>query len=638
MPSRNLQEVLISDFSPGIYSSLEFASSVTAADGAAAEFIPSESAPPASTDLTADSRTRGTDLEVTGRDYTYGCVGSQGGLAPLPAKIGTHLDTSFESNVAADRWRPFSVPRQVVLATAIVSPVNPHVTQFRTDYIPGRYRDQLHVLSGWYWASSGSSIGPKFGWRAYTNYDDDPDTPAWTQRDLVRTVTNQTVAAHRYRHTFDSGGLAVVRLQNSFGILPHVVAAFGQEQSNFFTDGWQAGAPAVGDVTTSIDTTWGTWYYPYNQTDSAYPIDPISNGSGDMNWPVNILAHQNRFVVLGTKELAGSDYLTDPSSNLDLYTNGAVNEILYYNDANSTALTYSSDTDSFTFVTDAVGGFGSWVSMNANELFLVKNVGGGVALRGSVADPQQVNLPGVASTYGAGALGAVTPMGYVYGTRDGVFLWSGSDTTDQLSTQLGRRWFWNVASCVNDYKADIQPKGKFAYRPPFVYVSGNWIFDVRTKGWWRLTPPSSSADYISYEVSATGTVYAFNPHLSPGTSSTIFDWYDTTTAASSYRWVSQPLIRTRTRELRFREVRVTATGRSKITVHLVGVDGRRETIEFPADAFSNSRPTTVSAACRLDAQDVTVVVEVEAEQDGDPAATVHRLAALYEETHHTARV
>lgn len=634
MPSRSLQEVLIVDFSPGIFSSREFAASLTTADGAAAEFIASEGSPPPSEDYTLDRRTLGADLDISGRDYTYGCVGTEAGLMPLPAKNGSHSDTAFESDTLTSNWRPF--PRQVTLATAIMSPVNPRVTEFATDYVPGRNRDQLHVLSAWYHNSSSSSIGLKFGWRTYTNYSD--DSLAWTQHDLIRTVTNATVAAHRYRHTFESGGLAVGRLRNSFGLLPHVVAAFGQEHSSFFTDGWQGGAPAPGDPTVAIDTTWGTWYHPYELTNSAYPIDPTSAGGGDVNWPVNVVSHQNRFVVLGTKELAGLEYIDGSPGVDDLYTNGAVNEILYYNDANASSFVYSSDPESFTFITDAVGGFGSWVSMNAGELFMVKNHGGGVAVRGSVADPQQVNLPGVASTYGAGALGAVTPAGYIYGTRDGVFLWSGSDTTEHISTQLGRRWFWNIHTAENDYKSEIQPKGKFAYRPPFVYVTGNWIFDIRTKAWWRLAEPSATANYFSYEVSANGTVYAFNPSLFPSEPSPIFDWYDTEQASSSYRWVSQPLTRTRARSLRFREIRVTATGRSKILVHLVGLTGQRETVEFPADAFSNVRPTTVSGACRIDAEDVTVVIEVEAEAEDAPAATIHRLAALYEETHQTAKV
>lgn len=640
----DLQEIVITDFSPGIFSAQEFAAHESTPDGAAAEFTvfnPDVEAvltetPDSEVDLTRLARTPGEDLDISGLTYTYGCVGTERGLRPGPKLIHSLLDESAVQDTDPSRWKPFM--RQVVLATAILSPVvNPNqsdgstVQSYDGGVAPFAHPDQIHVLSACFHDNLFDGFyNPRFVWKVYSNVN--RGEPEWVGRNLVYTIPpNHLAATSSYvrAYVFSSGGLTPIRIDGDFGFGGlSVVAVFGQEQCNFSTDGWQAGAPTPGVEGNVVNAQWGTWRFPYNQNFAAYPIDPEDHFGGLAYWPVATFSHQNRLVTLLSK--AQQAVLTDVTDPLS-FAEPSINEVIVYNDRGNPRYTYQDDLDSFTFLTDAISGFGSWVSMNATEAFFVKNRGGGLVLRGTVAEPQQVNLPGVESCYGAGALGAVCPLGYVYGTRDGVHLWGGGDTTEHLSGQLGRRWFWNMTSSVNDFKVPNQPKGKFAYRYPYVYVTGNWLLDIRTKSWWRLTPPSDTADYFSYEVSASGDVYAFNGYLVPDEERVLFSIWSSEESTDAYRWISQPLVRTRNRAQEFREVRVTAIGKSDIRVILIGRDNSREVVDFPASDLSNITTRTLAAPLRVEAEDVTVMVEV-TNPDGGPAATIHRIALSYRET------
>lgn len=640
----DLQEIVITDFSPGIFSAAEFASHESTPDGAAAEFLAFNpdieavaESPDTELDITRLARTAGEDLDISGLTYTYGCVGTERGLRPGPKLIHSLLDQSAVQDSNEAHWRPFM--RQVVLATAILSPVvNPNqsegssVQTYDGGVAPFRHPDQIHVLSACFHDNLLDGFyNPRFVWRVYSNVSSS-DTPEWVARNLVFTTppNHLSAASSNVRaHVFASGGLTPIRIDGDFGFGGlSVVAVFGQDQCNYSTDGWQAGAPTPGIEGNVVNAQWGTWRFPYQLRFAAYPIDPDANFAGDAYWPVATLSHQNRIVTMLNK--FNQALLTDTTDPLS-FSEPSINEVLVYNDRGNPRYTFQDDSDSFTFLTDAISGFGSWVSMNATELFFVKNRGGGLVLRGTVAEPQQVNLPGVESCYGAGALGAVCPLGYVYGTRDGVHLWGGGDTTEHLSQQLGRRWFWNMTSSVNDFKVPNQPKGKFAYRYPFVYVSNNWLLDIRTKSWWRLTPPSDTADYFSYEVSASGDVYGFNGYLVPEEDRVIYSIWSSDEGTDAYRWISQPLVRTRNRVQEFRQVRVTAIGKSDVRVILIGRDGSREVVDFPAADLSNTTPRTLAAPVRIEAEDVTVMVEV-TNPDGGPAAVIHRIALSYRDT------
>ena len=646
-PQAQPQEIVINDFSAGIFTHREFASAQSAQDGAGAEFINATDQPVPLTDYSPQPFTfPPTPVDLSARLYAYGCSGSISGLQPLPRLVASFIDQAEQIAADVDNWGP--VPRQVAVSTALVSPLGLSYTSDSSADVstPAIHPDQLHVLYAYYYDNNGT--GDKnlhYLWRSYTSLA--PNTPSYAARTHVQSFPSNTSPANTQFH-FASGGLTVVRISKDLQYIgqyvsPKVVGVFGQENSNITIDGFQSGAAAIDSFQEQIvNTVVGTWMFPSSSFQwTVSNIDPHS-GTFRARYPAGCLAHQNRLITLASGDvyITTSEYLSSSASSPlpDSIKFSSTNETLFYNNPYVSKYAVQDDTEAFTTIPDAVGGFGSWVSMNANELFLVKNRGGATVVRGDVAVPQLVSLPGVESAYGMGVLGTVTPLGYVYGTRDGVFAWNGGDLSNPLSAQLGRNAFWDSHTTTNAYKSPTLPKGKMAYRFPYVYCPGNWMLDVRTKSWCRLAPPSDDTDYFSYDISANGSIYATNLNLSPSVDTPVFAVYDPNVSQSSYRWISQPLIRTQSSESSFREVSITATGKSNITVTLIGIDGVREVIDFPAHKFSNTRPSTVKGAAKLLAEDVTVVVEVEADTPDSPAATVHRISLVYLPGHSVVRV
>lgn len=621
MPARSLQEILINDFSPGIFSHREFAATQAVPDGAAAEFINAVDDPIPETDYTFDQRTQGQDLDVSARLYTFGCVGSDTGLRPLPARVFTHSDTAVELDTTANKWIN-GQPRQAVASTGIMTGIWPNGDPGDlnalngVERVPYAYPDIIHVAYAWAFGSPRKI--DQFLWRTYANRNDE-DPVVWTH-DLLRSATVPVSSSRQV--------LRGAELVNSYisGSQRMVLAIRGV--------GGSSSVEPTGDLETRTETD-GTFYFPApgssgNGVWSAAKFD--SGYSGEI-----AVHHQNRLLLFATS-LAQDALIGLSGGTIEKYFRYPTNRTVQYNNEYLPAWAADTDPEASKDIDELLTGTGAVVSMNSNELFIVMNTGGGVVVRGDIAFGQTVSLPGVDSTYGAANRGVVTSLGYVYGSRDGIFAWNGADASEHLSPQLGRTWFWNLISNLNDYRYPSTVKGKFGYRHPYVYVTNNWVMDIRTRSWWRLIPPSTERDYFAYETSVNGNVYAINSYLTPTEPRPIYDVYTHDRGTSSYRWISQPLIRTRSNELRFREVRVTAVGKSDISVTLVGINGVRETVDFPAAGFSNSRARTLSAPCRIDAEDVTVVVNVDSGDEDIPAATIHRIAFGYADRHSVENV
>jgi hypothetical protein len=246
-------------------------------------------------------------------------------------------------------------------------------------------------------------------------------------------------------------------------------------------------------------------------------------------------------------------------------------------------------------------GFGVYGSANANELFLVKNFGGGVVVRGSLDNPTVIRLPAVASTYGVSSQGCVTPNGFVYGTRDGVYVWNGGDTSEKLSRQIDQVNFWQ-SGVSGRFKGH---QSRFAYMAPFVYVGNGYLYDERVKSWWRLDNQDAWTPAF-YAPTTTNKVWAAVTHFDLG-QPVGANLYDMGNLRADFSWQSQPLQRTRRRELEFREIQVIAQGTGTITITLTGLGGATcvETITVP----SSSRPESVVVPTSLRAHDVVVRIE-----------------------------
>jgi len=252
---------------------------------------------------------------------------------------------------------------------------------------------------------------------------------------------------------------------------------------------------------------------------------------------------------------------------------------------------------------------GCMASLTADELFIVGMQGGAMLVRGDMANPTIVQLPYVESTFGLAMYPAISPIGVVYGSRNGIFVWSGGDTSKKLSRQIDG-FFWNHMGSV-ETKDYIATRGRFAYWNPYVCVPNNYIYDTDTDAWWRLCAPSTNAS-IPYNIycvdGRTGVMYAFPYKLTgnntaAGKNNTVYDTYDPAVLGASYSWRSQPLVQSRDRNFTIQQVELVATNptttTSTVTVTLEGIDdagaltSRTVTFSLTGSGTSGGRPQII---------------------------------------------
>lgn len=247
-------------------------------------------------------------------------------------------------------------------------------------------------------------------------------------------------------------------------------------------------------------------------------------------------------------------------------------------------------------------GFGAMASVTSDELLLVGHGGGAKLIRGDVANPTIVNLPFVAPTLGVSAQCCNSPIGVVYGARNGVYAWSGGDTSKLLSTQIDG-WFWRYGTSTE--RSNMVSFGRFCSWQNKVLLPNNWMYDTEASAWWRLADPTAnnSTPYNVYAVDvATGNLLAF-PYKLTGSQNVVYDVYDPTVLGGAYSWRSQPLLSSRERAFNAQVVELVAvdssTSGSTVAVVVEGVleDGTlaSRTVNFTltGSATSGGRPQII---------------------------------------------
>jgi len=304
-----------------------------------------------------------------------------------------------------------------------------------------------------------------------------------------------------------------------------------------------------------------------------------------------------------------------------------------------------------------VSGYGTWSSVDANSLFLVKNSGGGVMLNGDIDRPTVQRLPGVPSVGGFANRGANTEQGYVYGSTSGVWIWAGGNTATNLAPQL-HPTFWIPEDETVQPVDSAQPGrklgqlvGSFGYRWPYLYAPNNWVMDLRKGGWWRYWPtPAQDADngvhFAFNEVDSLGNLWAFPAsHLDgsdltrpPGDDVTqiltendylLYRQFDLTIPTDYWSWKSQPLARTRSRYLTFKGITIVASGIGRVTVELFGLNDKSQKVEFDLESPKRSM---MNRNMNVKGTDVEVKITSRAASPDGEAPTVHRVSFAFTDT------
>ena len=611
-------------------------------------------------------------------DETYGCFADKSGaLCPLP--LGEYITQST--------WRIFGDADDVG-------------TNFYPAGYEGYYLLDARVISGvtdnvgqetWVWMSFGCYLDPagaagyrQLVWCVLAGLDYDRwETPHWGRaapyevpapvRNLPsgNVVTTRSVTGDR-----DADGLVnygVDTTQNTIVFIFHsspVGRASGQIGDEY--QAWATGTAIPADelALTNYALTTGETDYPRTVDQTGAPgaeptpylgifPDPRDRtqslpryvGNGQIIPGFLMIEHQGRNVIAcHTSKPFGGNYATgdvpdwlidrlfwsdplNPGLATDVTDPGTVQFPLNYSTA------FSGD--------DNTNLIGTLATMTAAELLVVKYGKGAMLLRGDLNNYEAIALPYVESTYGIIGHGIGTPLGWVYGSLNGVFAWNGGPTSAKLSEQIeGFFYDHTFGSEQVPYRGN---RHRFGYWHPWVCIPYDYLYSTDTKSWWRLENPLDTGirAYNIYDVSSiTGDLYAFEWKMDPGDKPKI-KRYQLDNPRDTYSWRSQVLLETRDRVYSVEEIEVTLSatvpnrGRHQVTITLEGfnADGTAATpvattrvIPLPATPIGMGGPEVLklqpSPAFNARYIQVTILVEPETGQGNvfqGPAPKIHKL-------------
>jgi hypothetical protein len=519
---------------------------------------------------------------------TFGCLsGRGGGLIPAPKRVNRVQETLFG-----------------VGGNYPVGDVNTHITAFRVlspvydrtgvaAAARGTVRpfpDQLFVAFEYYQSGAHNSVI-----RTYKMHQQSAANPAIGTVGTFNISTAATAAAAAPFYY----GFSAVEFSRSNSVDPTA-----------------AGYPiaATGFTSCKDQVTQTHKSYPAVASPTVDSVDDIAGLAVQGGFSAyGLLAHQDRIIGLtltvnfgiGTGGELPFDGLTGTNPN-DISTNGFLVT---------------------TFCSENPGLFGSFVSMNSSEIFVVKQQRGGYAIRGDVANPTVIRLPGVEPTFDAANIGTIDNNGvYVYGTKRGVFGWSGGDTSPYLSPQLDG-WFWQTggAAGTDNY---LFIKGQFSRVGSLIFAPNNFILDTVTKSWWKLTDTTTQPVYTFWDTTAGGNAVGVVASVS-GTQQVLADWYDPTQGQSSYSWRSQPLAVTKNRVVVFREFTLMAQGVGTVTVTTTGINGATDVQSFTIN--SANQPVTIEKEGMVKTHDAYVTIASDSGNQNVAAPRVYRLRLGYHE-------
>ena len=338
----------------------------------------------------------------------------------------------------------------------------------------------------------------------------------------------------------------------------------------------------------------------------------------------DVLTHQNRIVGLGAQVVHWGSVL-----------NSLVNELFDYTDPPN-SITYGAQNE--TFIAEHPFGHGTWGSINASELFLVKHTGGGYFIEGDLNNPTVIRLPGVMSTYGLMSRGVSSPIGFVYASQNrGLWAWQGGQTSVKISEALDDDFFVNPAFASLSAQIIHGPTVDCRQWGDWVIVTNDWLLDTNTGGWWQLPPGSTANPHVYYAESSNGQ-FLFASNAIP-TALAAIDVYDRVKPATVFSWTSYPIRLTqgsKDRNYSVQSVVLRVQGRGTVQVTLTGVGGATSSAASSPSATltfnSSAQPQMLAMRTGITAQDVTIeVVSTGDLVNSTPAPVIYSIALGYNE-------
>lgn len=261
-------------------------------------------------------------------------------------------------------------------------------------------------------------------------------------------------------------------------------------------------------------------------------------------------------------------------------------------------------------------------AMSANQLLVIKQMGGGYVVQGDMDDPTVVQLPNLACPGNSASVrGINTPQGYVYSAGlDGMYKWNGGDQAEHISPQL---------------------EGSFATSNGFgqcerffdlVMAPSNWVWHMASQSWWRIEDPADVLiQYWSTSVNnrIVGSPSSFTD--ATAAAAKFMKVYERNSLAYSYSWQSHPIWITRDQYIQTRAGVIALQGRGTVTVTLINELGEKERsiMEVDSDVIRNYRFNT-----DMSSESLQVRIESVGEGGVAEAPLVHRLFLGYHAAQH----
>lgn len=527
-------------------------------------------------------------LTFAAPDGTYACHAlPDGSLGPLPRSTASLALTSGDL------------------------PIAPTATENGRLAISGYHRagpiqtgDEAHIA--FEWVNDGGVNDGKRGW-------------AWrrirtflaNQVDAIRTIapTSESAPVTPYfRPTYFDSYRAATSDPTTSG-LP-VVAA-----------GWFAGSGGGAG-----DDTWHL--FPDPDTPTTDSVQSISDSVA----PGPMLSHQGRSVAFHNAAAAhGANSYVWPH-----------NEDLYFTNANLYTLQNAVGSPQ-TLGAENASGYMAAVSANHQELLAVKLVGGGILIRGDLADPTVLRLPGIPSV--TRHIPVVCPAGIILldAIQTGAWLWTGGETAENISADaldgerfdMGRQGGTGGEGQQGTDFLDFT--GKLVHWYDWVVFPNNWIWNWKTGAWWRLSDPSTVRFFQGAVSIHSNPQLHLVPAYIDATSDPVSYQFSYTTPATTYEYQSQPVpIGENSRNYKIRELVVVATGIGDVTLTLTRRDGTTST-HGPFSFTTVSRPQFFRDNVDVECQAILYKIVVN-NVTGNSTPVVHELRfGVQEDTHYPAR-
>jgi len=296
-------------------------------------------------------------------------------------------------------------------------------------------------------------------------------------------------------------------------------------------------------------------------------------------------------------------------------------------------------------ITEPIAGIAGMASLSSDDLFIIGQNGGCVRVRGELATggAQITRHPMLPSAYGRATHLTHTPVGLVWGTRNGVWLWAGGDTAELLSPQLSFDFWWSDE--IWGYHAYAAPKGRPVCSYPYLFFPNGWICDLRFKSWFRFgatdSPSGTGFRPIHYALAYNGDILACQPVMPiDGTAFDLIRRYDPSRYHDEWSWQSQPFAKSRNRVLSFREIAVTVhcpVTTNVITLTLSGDSPESGPANWTKTVTINPQPSpqVIRFEMALDVAEAELTMSTDA--DGGDALAVHRVSLGYDAQRSTRR-